>query len=85
MSKIDPIFAAVTAPGTLFEIGEEEGLRFFVNAPSDLNQLIEGARRFGDQTCVVDFDGPEGERRLSFADMFAWRDCLAGQLNLRPG
>jgi hypothetical protein len=33
MSKIDPIFAAVTAPGTPFEIGEQEGLRFFVNAP----------------------------------------------------
>ena len=85
MSKIDPIFATVTAPGTPFEIGEQDGLRFFVNAPSDLNQLIEGARRFGDQICVVDFDGPESERRLSFADMFAWRDRLAGHLGIGRG
>ena len=85
MSKIDPIFAAVTAPGTPFEIGEQDGLRFFVNAPSDLNQLIEGARRFGDQTCVVDMAGPDGERRLSFADMFEWRDQLAGQLGVGRG
>ena len=85
MSKIDPIFAAVTAPGTPFEIEEKDGLRFFVNAPSDLNQLIESARRFGDQDCVVDFDGPQGERRLSFADMFAWRDRLAGHLGIGRG
>ncbi|NIJ18270.1 class I adenylate-forming enzyme family protein [Sphingobium vermicomposti] len=85
MSKIDPIFAEVTAPGTPFELGEQDGLRFFVNAPSDLNQLIESARRFGDQTCVVDYDGPEGERRLSFAAMFEWRDRLAGQLGIGRG
>ena len=85
MSKIDPIFATVTAPGTPFEIGEQDGLRFFVNAPSDLNQLIEGARRFGEQVCIVDFDGPTGERRLSFADMFAWRDQLAARLGVERG
>lgn len=85
MSKIDPVFAAVTAPGTPFEIKEQDGLRFFAHAPSDLNQLIEGARRFDDQICVVDFDGPQGERRLSFADMFAWRDRLVGHLNIRRG
>ena len=85
MSKIDPIFAAVTAPGTPFEIGEEKDLRFFVNAPSDLNQLIESARRFGDSTFIVDFDGPQGERRLSFNDVFAWRDRLAARLNIAQG
>lgn len=85
MGKIDPVFAAVTAPGTPFEIGEHDGLRFFTNAPSDLNQLIERARRFEDQTCVVDFDGPGGERRLSFADMFAWRDRLAEHLGINRG
>lgn len=85
MSKIDPIFAAVTAPGTPFEIGEQDGLRFFINAPSDLGQLIETARRFGDQTAMVDFDGPDGERRLSYADVFAWRDRLVGHLNIRRG
>ncbi|WP_066531835.1 class I adenylate-forming enzyme family protein [Sphingobium sp. EP60837] len=85
MSKIDPIFAAVTAPGTPFEIGEQEGLRFFVNAPSDLNQLIESARRFGEQTCIVDRDGPEGERRLSYTEVFAWRDRLAAHLEIGRG
>ncbi len=85
MSKIDPIFTAVTAPGTPFEIAEQDGLRFFARAPSDLNQLIEQARRFGDQPCIVDFDGAGGERRLSFADIFAWRDRLAGHLDISRG
>ena len=85
MSKIDPVFAAVTAAGTPFEIGEEQGLRFFVNAPSDLNRLIESARRFGERTCIVDFDGPEGERRLSFDEVFAWRDRLATRLGIARG
>ncbi len=85
MSKIDPVFAAVTAPGTAFEIGEEQGLRFFVNAPTNLNQLVESARRFGERICIVDFDGPDGERRLSFDDIFAWRDRLAARLNIARG
>ena len=85
MSKIDPIFAAVTAPGTPFEIGEQDGMRFFVNAPSDLNLLIEGARRFGDQTCIVDFDSAERERRVSFDELFAWRDDLASRLGIVRG
>ncbi|QGP80363.1 class I adenylate-forming enzyme family protein [Sphingobium sp. CAP-1] len=85
MSRIDPIFAAVTAPGTPFEIGEQDGLRIFVNAPADINQLVERARRFGDRTLVVDFDGPEGERRLTYAAMFAWRDRVAGHLAIRRG
>ena len=85
MSKIDPIFAAVTAPGTPFEIGEQDGMRFFVNAPSDLNLLIEGARRFGDQTCIVDFNSAERERRVSFDELFAWRDDLASRLGIVRG
>lgn len=85
MSKIDPIFAAVTAPGTPFEIGQQDGVRFFVHAPSDLGQLIETARRFGDQTAIVDFDGPQGERRFSFADIFDWRDRLISHLDIRRG
>lgn len=85
MTRTDPVFAAVTAPGTAFEIGEQDGVRIFINAPSDLNQLLESARRFGDQTFIVDFDGPQGERRLSYADVFAWRDRLVGHLNIRRG
>ena len=85
MSRVDPVFAAVTAPGSPFEIGERDRVRFFVTAPSDLNQLVEGARRFGDQICVVDFDGPQGERRLSYAEIFAWRDRLAAHLDIKRG
>lgn len=85
MSRVDPVFAAVTAPGTPFEIGEREGLRTFVNAPSDLNELIESARRYGERTFIVDFDGPQGERRLSYAEVFAWRDRLACHLGIARG
>lgn len=84
-SRVDPVFAAVTAPGSPFEIGESDGGRVFVNAPRDLNQLIEGARSFGERTFIVDFDGANGERRLSFADVFAWRDRLIGQLGIERG
>lgn len=85
MTRGDPVFAAVTAPGTPFEIGETDGVRTFVNAPTDLAQLIESARRFGDRTLVVDFDAPAGERRLSYDDVFAWRDRVAGQLGISRG
>ncbi len=80
MSQIDPIYAAVTAPGTPFEIGACGGMRRFVNAPPDLGLMIESVRRFGDDTFIV-----EGERRLSFADTFALRDALAAQLAIEPG
>ncbi|EQB13614.1 class I adenylate-forming enzyme family protein [Novosphingobium lindaniclasticum] len=85
MSRIDPVFAQVTAPGSPFEIGERDGLRIFVQAPSDLAQLLETARRFGDATMIVDFDGPQGERRLTYAEVFAWRDRLVGHLGIVRG
>lgn len=80
MNRTDPIFDAVTAPGTPFEIGERDGVRQFVTAPSDLNQLIESARRHGRKTFVV-----EGERRLSFDEMFALRDALVPELGISKG
>jgi long-chain acyl-CoA synthetase len=80
LTQTDPIFAAVTAPGTPFEIAERDGLRQFVNAPGDLNQLIEAARIHGDKTFIV-----EGERRLSFAEVFAWRDRVVPQLGIVRG
>lgn len=85
MSRVDPVFAQVTAPGSPFEIGERDGLRIFVQAPSDLAQLLETARRFGDATMIVDFDGPQGERRLTYAEVFAWRDRLVGHLGIVRG
>ncbi|MBO9723937.1 MAG: acyl--CoA ligase [Novosphingobium sp.] len=85
MATVDPVFAEVTAAGAPFEIGERDGLRIFVNAPSDLGQLLETARRFGDQTMIVDFEGPEGERRLSYAEVCAWRDRLVRHLGIRRG
>lgn len=80
MSVVDPVFAKITAPGSPFEIGERDGLRQFVNLPADLNQLIEAARRHGDKTFIV-----EGERRLTFEQVFQWRDQLAPMLGIQRG
>jgi long-chain acyl-CoA synthetase len=76
----DPIFAAITVSGSPFEIGERGGMRVFVNAPPDLNMLIEAARRHGDKTCIV-----EGARRLSFNEVFALRDALVPELGIARG
>ena len=65
-ANLDPVFVEVTGPGSAFEIGERGGLRQFVNAPQDLNRMIESARHFGERTCVVDFDSAGNERRLNF-------------------
>jgi acyl-CoA synthetase (AMP-forming)/AMP-acid ligase II len=80
MSAVDPVFAAITAPGTPFEIGERDGHRRFVNAPADLNLLIDVARRHGDKTFIV-----EGNRRLSFEQVFSWRDRLVPLLGIGKG
>ena len=80
MDQIDPLLTAVAAPGSPFEIGERDGLRQFISAPSDLNQLVERARAFGDRTFIV-----EGERRLSFEDVFVWRDELVPLLKISRG
>lgn len=80
MSQTDPIFAAVTGPDSPFEIGDRDGMRVFVAAPTDLGLLIDSARRHGDKTFIV-----EGERRLSFNDVFALRDALAAELRISRG
>lgn len=80
MNRNDPIFEAIAAPGSPFEIGELGGRRYFVNAPASLDQFVESARRFGDRTFLV-----EGSRRLSFDDFFALRDALANVLAIAPG
>jgi acyl-CoA synthetase (AMP-forming)/AMP-acid ligase II len=86
MSQIDPVFAAVTAPGTPFELGEVDGVRQFVNAAPDLNLMIENARRrHGDKTFIVDFSSSGVERRLSFEELFTWRDQLVPMLGIRRG
>jgi long-chain acyl-CoA synthetase len=77
MIQSDPIFAAVTGPGSPFEVGERGGIAQFVNAPPDLSLLIESARRHGEKTFIV-----EGERRLSFEEVFAARDALAAELGI---
>ena len=78
--EVDPIFAAITASGQQFEIAERDGLRQFVNLPQDLNQLIDHARRHGDKTFIV-----EGNRRLTFEQVFAWRDQLVPLLKIKHG
>ena len=80
MSVVDPVFAKITAPGQPFEIAERDGLRQFVNLPTDLNQLIDGARRHGDKTFIV-----EGDRRLTFEQVFQWRDQLVPMLGIQRG
>ncbi len=84
-ATLDPVFVEVTGPGSPFEVGERGGVRQFVNAPGDLNRLIESARRFGERTCVVDFDSAGTERRLNFEQFFAWRDQLVPMLHAHRG
>jgi long-chain acyl-CoA synthetase len=55
-------------------------MRQFVNAPPDLNMLIEAARAHGDKTFIV-----EGELRLSYTKAFALRDALVADLNIARG
>ncbi|WP_340586966.1 class I adenylate-forming enzyme family protein [Erythrobacter alti] len=80
MSAADPIFEAVTATGSPFELTERRGMKCFANAPESLAQLIEGSRRFGQAECIV-----EGDRRLTFDDVFGLRDALAAMLQIDPG
>lgn len=80
MARSDPIFDSLTAPGTPFEIGERDGVRQFVNAPPDINLLIESARRHGDSIFLV-----EDERRVSFNQLFSLRDALVAKLAINRG
>ncbi|MBU6392940.1 MAG: AMP-binding protein [Sphingomonadales bacterium] len=81
----DPAFLAVTRPGSPFEIGMRGNLRQFVNAPDDLDMMIDAARRFGTRTCVVDLSDPTGERRFSFSEIFGMRDRLVPRLQIDRG
>lgn len=85
MTAIDPVFAAVTAPGTPFELVERDGMLQFAKAAPDLNLMIEHARRHGDKTFLVDFSSDGVERRLTFEQVFAWRDQLATMLHINRG
>ena len=69
-TQSDPIFEAVTAPDTPFELGMRGGMRRFVNAPSALGQMLDAARAHGDKVALV-----EGDTRLCFAELFARRDA----------
>lgn len=81
----DTALARVTGAGSPFEIGVREGLRQFVSAPANLNQMIESARRYGTRTCVIDFDSAGVERRLNYDQFFAWRDQLVPILHIARG
>ena len=85
MSQVDPLFAAVTGPGTPFELTEREGLLQFANAAPDLALMIDHARRHGDKTFLVDFSSDGAERRLTFEHVFAWRDQLVPMLQIHRG
>lgn len=85
MNTVDPVFAAVTEPGTAFALIEQDGLLQFAHAAPDLAIMIDHARRHGDKTFLVDFSSDGAERRLSFEQVFAWRDQLAAMLDIRRG
>lgn len=85
MSQIDPVFSAVTARGTPFELEERDGLLQFAKAAPDLNLMIEQARRHGERTFLVDFSSDGEERRLTFEQVFAWRDALVPLLHVARG
>jgi len=80
MSSIDPILEVVTGPGSPFAIVTDGDIRRFANAPRNLDQLIESGRRHGDNIFIVD-----GDKRLSFNEVFARRDALASQLDIETG
>lgn len=80
MSVSDPIFDAVTGPGSPFEIGECGAMRAFVNAPPDISMLVDAARAHGDKTFIVD-----GDLRLSYEECFQRRDALAAILGIVRG
>lgn len=85
MSQVDPLFATVTASGTPFELTERDGLLQFANAAPDLALMIDHARRHGNKTFLIDFSSDGAERRLTFEQVFAWRDQLAPMLNIQRG
>lgn len=85
MNMVDPVFAAVTAPGTPFALIEQDGLLQFAHAAPDLAIMIDHARRHGDKTFLVDFSSDGAERRLTFEQVFVWRDQLAAMLDIRRG
>lgn len=85
MSQIDPVFAAVTAAGTPFELADHDGMLQFAKAAPDLNLMIEHARRHGDKTFLVDFSSDGTERRLTFEQVFGWRDQLTPMLHIKRG
>lgn len=80
MTQSDPVFTALTAAKMPFEIGERGGLRQFTNAPPDINYLLENAREHGDKIFAV-----EGERRITFEELFVLRDALVTKLNIQRG
>jgi steroid-24-oyl-CoA synthetase len=84
----DEAVAAVTAPGSLFEIVEQEvqgqKLRVFKNAPPSLRALFAASRARGEATFLVYED-----ERWSFGDVMAKVDALGAALvdryGVRPG
>jgi long-chain acyl-CoA synthetase len=80
--------SALTAPGTLFEIVDEDvrGVRMpvFRHRARSLRELLERSARFGDRPYLVD-----GEVRLDFASHLATVDAVAAWLQrdrgIRPG
>ena len=82
MSGLDPAFVALTAPDAPFAIGERDGMRQFLNAPADLNTMIEAARAHGRKTFIIEEADDGTDRRLTFDEVFAMRDRLVPLLQI---
>ena len=84
MSSVDPVFAALTAPGQMFALGEHDGLPVFANAPRNMQGFLAAARRHGDATFIVDYSTGQ-ERRFSYTETFVLADALAARLGPLDG
>ena len=88
MKQSDPNITALTAPGAPFEVVNVSVLghdmRVFKNAPKNLADIFQGARRHGEAEFVT-----LGETRLTFRAFFDQADRLSGWLqnraNISPG
>jgi acyl-CoA synthetase (AMP-forming)/AMP-acid ligase II len=84
VSPVGRARAALTAPGALFEVVDEDvrgnTMGVFEHRRRSLRGLLEGSARFGDRTFVVD-----GDVRLSFAGHLEAVDALAWTLQEESG
>ncbi len=84
MKNLNPIAAALTAPGAPFEIIDNKingiNMRVFKNAPENMVLAIEKSRQYSTREFIVSYD-----ERLTFDEFFTKVDALAGWLQNKAG